>query len=148
MGIRGQETPGLRALMDYDGTIEGMRRLLNALLYNKAKITPQLVELRNAAANRPGAPEARRIFGQGTQRLMQDPNLRMKFEMTHTLPRLTVPAMFIWGENDEFALPEQGRQAEKLLPNIPFKWIPQAGHQAQTDQPELVAKLMFDFFSA
>jgi pimeloyl-ACP methyl ester carboxylesterase len=68
--------------------------------------------------------------------------------MTHTLPRLTIPAMFAWGENDTFAPPGLGRELQKLLPNIPFHFIPQAAHQAQTDQPEALATLMIQHFTA
>jgi pimeloyl-ACP methyl ester carboxylesterase len=56
--------------------------------------------------------------------------------------------MFIWGEDDNFAPPELGRQLEKVLPNIPFTYIAKAGHQVQNDQPEQVSRLMIDFFTA
>jgi len=146
MGIKSPETEGLRALRAYDGSPPSMRRMLEALVWDKSKITDELVELRNNSANRPGAPEAYRSFQAGTQKLMQDPNFRLKFEMNHTLPRLTIPTMFIWGEEDNFAPVNLGRQMEKLLPNIAFQYVPKAGHQVQNDQPEVVSKLMSDFF--
>ena len=148
MGIKGPETEGMRALRAYDGSRESMRRLLEALVWDKSQISDELVELRNKAANRPGAAEARKVFQEGTQRLIRDPNLRLKYEMQHTLPRLTLPSMFVWGEEDRFASVELGRQLEKLLPNIPFKYIPKAGHQVQNDQPEIVSNLMMEFFSS
>ena len=148
MGLKSQETEGMRALRAYDGTQESMRRMLEVLVWNKSIITDELVKLRNDAANRPGAEESRRIFQEGMQRLTRDPNLRLKFDMTHTLPRLTIPAMFIWGEQDNFVPVELGRQLEKLLPNFKFQYVPNAGHQAQNDQPELVSKLMMDFYSS
>jgi len=148
MGIRGPETEGMRALRAYDGSRESMRRLLEALIYNQGQITDELVDLRNASANRAGAPEARRIFQEGTQRLTRDPNLRLKFEMQHTLPRLKIPTLFIWGEEDRFAPVELGRELEKLLSHVPFKYIPNAGHQVQNDQPDLVGQLMIEFFSS
>jgi pimeloyl-ACP methyl ester carboxylesterase len=148
MGMKSPQTEGMRALRAYDGTEASMRRFLETVVYDKSSITDGLVKLRNASANRPGAAEARRIFQEGTQKLNQDPNMKLKFEMQSTLPRLTIPSMFIWGEEDSFAPVELGRQLEKLLPNIPFKYIPRAGHQVQNDQPEAVIKLMMDFFGA
>ena len=68
--------------------------------------------------------------------------------MQHTLPRLDIPTFFIWGENDEFAPASLGRQLEPMLPRVRFKYIAEAGHQVQTDQPKIVADLMVDFFSA
>lgn len=148
VGIQPPETEGMRALRSYDGTRESMRRVLEALIWDKGLITDQLVDLRNAAANRPGAPEARRRFEEGSARLTQDPNLRLKFEMKHTLPRLTIPTTFLWGENDNFAPADLGRQLEKVLPSVPFKYIPRAGHQAQNDQPAVFSQLVIDFLES
>ncbi len=148
MGLKVPPTDGMRALRAYDGSLGSMRRMLEVLVWDKSKITDELVKLRNDAANRPGAPEARQIFQEGMQRLTQDPNLRLKYEMVHTLPRLTLPAMFLWGEQDNFAPVELGRQLEKLLPNFKFQYVSNAGHQVQNDQPELVGRLMMDFFKS
>lgn len=148
MGLKVPPTEGMRVLRAYDGTKESMRRMLEVLVWDKSKVTDELVELRNAAATRPGAPEAFQTFQKGMQRLTQDPNLRMKYEMNHTLPRLTIPSMFIWGEQDNFAPVDLGRQLEKLLPNIKFHYVANAGHQVQNDQPEVVSRLMMDFFSS
>lgn len=41
-----------------------------------------------------------------------------------------------------------GRQLEKMLPNVKFHYVANAGHQVQNDQPQLVAKLMMDFLAA
>ncbi len=148
MGLTSPETEGMRALREYDGTLKAMRRVLEALIWDKELITDELINLRFAAASRPGAEEGRQAFLAGSNRLTRDPNLRLKFELKHTLPRLGLPTKFIWGENDNFAVPELGRQLEKLLPDVPFTYIPRAGHQVQNDQPEVVAKHMQDFFAS
>jgi pimeloyl-ACP methyl ester carboxylesterase len=148
MGIKTPVTEGMRAIRAYDGSADSMRRFLQTIVFNQSLITDDLVSLRTDAANRPGADDARRIFQEGTQRLNSDPNLRLKFEMTQVLPRLTIPMIFIWGEDDRFAPMEIGKQLEKLLPNVPFHYIPKAGHQVQNDQPEVVSKLMLEFFSS
>jgi 2-hydroxy-6-oxonona-2,4-dienedioate hydrolase len=148
MGLQTPQTEGLKALRSYDGSEASMRYVMESLVFDKSVISDALIRIRNAAANRPGALEARRIADQGQQRLTTDPNLRLKYDMRHTLPNLTVPAMFAWGENDTFAPPELGRELQKLLPNIPFQFIANAGHQAQTDQPEALARLMIQHFSS
>jgi 2-hydroxy-6-oxonona-2,4-dienedioate hydrolase len=148
MGLPMQQTAGLKALNSYDGSKESMRRVMEALVYDRSVVTDELIDVRDASANRPGAPEARKAFEQGQRRLTSDPNMRLKYDMQHTLPRLTIPTMFAWGENDTFAPPEVGRQLEKLLPNIPFHFIPRAAHQAQTDQPEALAELMMRHFTS
>src|SRR5712692_3791467 len=146
MGIKAPDSEGMRVLRAYDGSKEAMRRLLESIVWDKSQITDELVNLRNDAANRPGAPQSREAFEEGQKRLTQDPNMRLKFDLTHTLPKLQLPTMFIWGANDNFAPPELGQQLEKVLPNIPFTYIANAGHQVQNDQSEQVSQLMVDFF--
>jgi len=146
MGIKPPDSEGMRVLRAYDGSKEAMRRLLESIVFDKSQITDELVNLRNDAANRPGAPQSREAFEEGQKRLTQDPNLRLKFDLTNTLPKLQLPTMFIWGANDNFAPPELGQQLEKVLPNIPFTYIANAGHQVQNDQSEQVGRLMLDFF--
>ncbi len=148
MGLDHMETEGVRALRAYDGTDRSMRALLETLLWNKSQITGALVDNYQRSATRPGAIEGRRAFLEGMQRFTQEPSLRTQFEMRDTLPRIKIPAMFIWGEDDRFAPVALGRQLEKVLPNIPFTYIPQAGHLVQNDQPELVSRMMMQFFSA
>ncbi len=148
MGLKHEETEGMRALRAYDGSEASMRRVLEVLVYDKSKVTDELVRLRNEAANRPGAEESRRIFQEGMQKLTRDPNMRLKYDMTQTLPKLTIPCMFVWGQQDKFAPVELGHQLEKLLPNFKFKYVDQAGHQVQNDQPEQVSKIMDEFYSS
>jgi len=147
MGLEIPETEGMRALASYDGTREGMRRTLEALIWDHSQITDELIDRRQAAASRPGAAEARRTFAAGTRRVNSDPNLRLTYEMNHTLPRLTIPTIFIWGEEDKFAPVTLGRQLEPLLPNVAFHYVARAGHQAQNDQPDEVARIMLRFLT-
>ena len=37
---------------------------------------------------------------------------------------------------------------KKLLPNVKFHYVANAGHQVQNDHPQLVPKLMMDFLAA
>jgi 2-hydroxy-6-oxonona-2,4-dienedioate hydrolase len=145
MGMEMPMTEGMRAIRAYNGTEESMRAFLKTIVWNKNLITDELVKLRNDCANRPGAEQARKVFQEGQQRLTKDPNLRLKYDMSHSLPKLIIPAIFIWGEDDAFAPVEMGRRLEKMLPNIKFHYVAQAGHQVQNDQPELVSKLIMDF---
>ena len=138
----------MQAIRAYNGSEESMRAFLQTLLWNKSLITDELVKVRNDCANRPGAEAARQVFQQGQQRLTKDANLRLKYDMRDTLPKLTIPAIFIWGEDDGFAPVELGRQLEKMLPKIKFHYVANAGHQVQNDQPAIVSKLITDFLGA
>ncbi len=137
----------MKALQGYDGTPEAMRRLLVALIVDPSKITDGLIERRQASATRPGAMEAMSAFVKATGALRSDPVLSLQMNMRTTLPALTakIPTIFIWGEEDSFALPASGRELEALLPEVTFHWVPGASHQVQTDKPEEVVEIIKAF---
>jgi pimeloyl-ACP methyl ester carboxylesterase len=128
-----------------DGSAEAMRKRLSGIIHNKANITDDMVQRSLEIAARPGMAEAQVAFAEGMKRL-RSPRYALKFEMTDWLPRLATPTTLIWGENDASALPEWGRALEKMLPNIPFAWIPGAGHRIWVDQPDAVVSAILAFF--
>jgi pimeloyl-ACP methyl ester carboxylesterase len=144
LGISSPPSEGLKLLQGYDGTPAAMRRLLEGLIYNKDKITDALLERRQKAATRPGAMETFSASEKSIRAVRTDPILAANYDMRATLPILCkqIPCAFIWGENDVFAVPEIRRQVEKMLPDAAFHWLQGAGHQVQTDQPELVAEIV------
>ena len=147
LGIKQRPTEALKALNDYDGSREGMRRILEALIIDRSRITDKLIDERQAAATRPGALEAFRAFGRTNAALRNNPLFALQNDMNQTLPTLTktIPTIFIWGDSDTFALPETGREIEKRLPDAKFHWVAGAGHQAQTDKPDECAKIIRGF---
>jgi pimeloyl-ACP methyl ester carboxylesterase len=145
--IKQRPTEALKALNDYDGTREGMRRILQALIIDPKRITDKLIDERQAAATRPGALEAFRAFGRNSAILRDNPVYALQNDMNTSLPTLTkaIPTIFIWGDSDTFALPETGREIEKRLPDAKFFWVPGAGHQVQTDKPDEATKIIRAF---
>jgi pimeloyl-ACP methyl ester carboxylesterase len=147
LGIPQRPTEAGKALNDYDGSREAMRRILEALIIDRARITDKLIDERQAAATRPGALEAFRNFGRTIRAMRENPLFALQNDMTKTLPALTkaIPTLFIWGDSDTFALPETGREIEKRLRDCTFHWVAGAGHQAQTDKPDECARIIRDF---
>jgi len=145
--IKQRPTEALKALNDYDGTREGMKRILQALIIDPKRITDKLIDERQAAATRPGALEAFRAFGRNSAILRENPVYALQNDMNTSLPTLTkaIPTIFIWGDSDTFALPETGREIEKRLPDAKFFWVPGAGHQVQTDKPDEATKIIRAF---
>jgi pimeloyl-ACP methyl ester carboxylesterase len=146
MGLPLQQTEGMKLLQSYDGTREAMMRLMKGLCARPDVITDALVDMRQAAATRPGAMEAFSASEKSIAAVRSNPVLFTDFDMRDSLPALAkvIPTVFVWGESDIFAPPELGRKVEGMLPDIKFHWIPNAGHQAQTDQPEKVATIVDD----
>ncbi len=149
MGFPEERTPAMAALQGYDHTREGMRKLLEGLVHNKALITEELIDLRFASASRPGAAEASKAAMRGNRYVQTDPVLRTQFEMKESLPAVTkaIPTIVIWGENDGFAPATLGRKLEPLLPDARFHFIDKAGHQVQNDQPAAVAEIVAAFMA-
>lgn len=150
MGVErpdGGNNAAFQALLHYDYTEESMRKFLIAIINDSSKVTDELVRHRHEAANRPGIRESMQAFQDYQNRMRKIPKLWERFSLRDSLPKLKVPAKFIWGKEDRFALVEMGYALEKLLPNIPFEYIDGAGHQCQTDRPELVNRMVIDFFS-
>ena len=146
--IKQRPTEALKALNDYDGTREGMKRILQALIIDPKRITDKLIDERQAAATRPGALEAFRAFGRNSAILRENPVYALQNDMNTSLPTLTkaIPTIFIWGDSDTFALPETGREIGKFVPDAKFHWVPGAGHQVQTDKPDEAAAIIREFF--
>jgi pimeloyl-ACP methyl ester carboxylesterase len=147
MGLDQKPTQAMKWLMEYDGSREAMRRLLEGLIVDKSRVTDELIDRRQASATRPGAMEAMDRFLKATAGLRKDPVLSQQLDMRKSLPALTkaIPTIFIWGEDDPFALAETGRALEPLIPDVKFHWVAKAGHQVQTDQPRICADIIRAF---
>jgi pimeloyl-ACP methyl ester carboxylesterase len=148
LNIPQRPTEALKALNDYDGTREGMRRILQALIIDPKRITDKLIDDRQAAAMRPGALDAFKAFGRGTAALRQNALFALQNDMTRSLPTMvkTIPTIFIWGDSDTFALPETGKKIGEFVPEAKFHWVPGAGHQVQTDKPDEATAIIREFF--
>ncbi len=146
LGIPLGQTEGMKLLQGYDGTRAGMERLMKGLCARPEVVTDALIDLRQASATRPGAMDAFAASDKSIAAVRNNPLLFASFDMRETLPLLAkaIPTVFIWGHDDIFAPPELGKKLEAILPDVKFHWIPQAGHQAQTDQPEKVAQIVDD----
>ncbi len=146
MGIPLPPSEGQKALAAYDGTAKAMRHFLETIIIDKSTITDDLVNARVKDANRPGVDASRKAFDAGRDRANKNPNLKQRFALKGKIDALTLPTRFIWGRLDTFAPMTMGQQLEKLLPNIPFSYIEGAGHQCQTDQPDVVNRMIIEHF--
>jgi pimeloyl-ACP methyl ester carboxylesterase len=64
------------------------------------------------------------------------------------LRRLKVPALLIFGEHELLLNPEKvAAKTKKLIPHIQTEIVPNAGHGAVFDQPEIVNELVADFIN-
>ena len=146
MGLHHDKTSdAFKSLGAYDGTFEGLKRFLEAIV--ERAVPDALVADRLRLAKLPGAEEARLANRAYMQRLPNDPDLWQRFQLKDRLPRLTIPIRMVWGGRDRFAPADMARQLAPLVPNMPIEVLESAGHQAQNDSPEEVNARVLAFFA-
>lgn len=65
-------------------------------------------------------------------------NTNLTTEITPLLPRLDIPALILWGEDDLFQRIEYGERLARDIPNAQLVRIADARHFVMLDQPEQV----------
>lgn len=65
--------------------------------------------------------------------------------MEHILPTLDIPALLVWGRDDEITPPEVAEMFFELLPDARLKWIDKCGHAPMMEHPDLFYSHLNDF---
>lgn len=145
----GLKPPAKIELTQYDGTREGMRSMMSAIIYRGEAINDDLIEMRYAAAERgkkahaqfwPGLLQYGRIVP------WENPNIEARLSTKGRLDKLTIPGIYLYGTEDVLTPVEWGYEQEKVLPNVQFFYPEETGHQGQTDSPEIFNNVFLDFF--
>jgi len=128
----------------WDGTEESMRQLMEGIIYKAEAVWPELITMRNQAALRQKeSQEARRV---SLEALGKDPNYKQWASIKTRLPQITIPAIYLYGQQDVLSPVENAYKQEDMLPNIQVFYPDQCGHQGQTDQPEMFNQVFLEFF--
>jgi 2-hydroxy-6-oxonona-2,4-dienedioate hydrolase len=135
----------LKAPVGWDGTRETMRRMMNSIIHHHEEITDDLLEMRMRSAD--VHKESWIAWQRATVRGEVPPDIAVAMSTKNRLDRLEIPAVCLYGKND-LILPveELGYRVEDALPNVQFFYPDDCGHQGQTDQPELFARVFIEFF--
>lgn len=124
-----------RALVEYDGTIEGMRRLLRAMLFDpKWADDDAYVRRRHEMSALPGAWEATaapRLRPPGAP-------ARGGFGQPDTIPyeRIRVPVLVIAGANDKLRNANYAAEFAPRIPDARLEVFERCGHCPNIEQPE------------
>jgi pimeloyl-ACP methyl ester carboxylesterase len=70
---------------------------------------------------------------------MHNPKLKIR------LPRIKVPTLFIWGENDGVATTAYGKAYSEQIPGAKFVTVAKAGHYPHIEQPQAVLQHVNSF---
>lgn len=133
----------------YDGTRDGMRKLMEAIIYRDAAISDELLDMRYQCASRqkdahasywPGLVQYSRLAP------WEDQNLAARLSTKGRIDRIDIPGIYLYGNQDVLTPVEWGYEQEKVLPKIQFFYLDECGHQAQSDQPDIVNDVFLEFF--
>jgi 2-hydroxy-6-oxonona-2,4-dienedioate hydrolase len=137
--------PDLKAELGWDGTRETMVRMMNSIIHHPEEITDDLLEMRMRSAD--VHKESWITLQKATIRGEVPPDIAIAMSTKNRLDRLTIPGICLYGRNDRILPVEQlGYKVEDALPNVQFFYPDDCGHQGQTDQPDLFAKVFTEFF--
>jgi pimeloyl-ACP methyl ester carboxylesterase len=132
----------------FDGTDEGMRVLMEGIIYAKSAIWPELVTMRvNAAARQRAGRVAAGltpVAAPGSQNA--DENINANLSTKGRLNRLQIPMIYMYGLADVLIPAENGFNQEDSVPNVQFFYPDECGHQGQTDQPDMFNQVFLEFF--
>jgi pimeloyl-ACP methyl ester carboxylesterase len=142
-----ENNPGLLALKHYDYTREGMQRFMESVVNDPGKIPAEVVTARHEMANRPGIAQSREVFDAFQATMRSDARLLKRFSLTDKVRDAGLDVQLLWGRQDRFAPIAMGDRVAELVPEWKYTVI-DAGHQCQTDEPELVNQMIAEHFSA
>jgi pimeloyl-ACP methyl ester carboxylesterase len=136
--------------MQFDGTPESMRAMMEAIIYRGGAISDDLITMRTKAAN-----HHREAYTKRMQMMMADngrdgaiPNANKAARMSTKgrFDKMTIPGIYLYGRQDVLISHEAGYLQEDKLPNVQFFYPDETGHQGQTDQPDLFNQVFLEFF--
>ncbi|WP_406691878.1 alpha/beta hydrolase [Saccharopolyspora sp. ID03-671] len=134
----------------YDGTREGMRTMMEAIIHRKEAVGDDLVEMRYLSAS-----QRLEAHAQFWPTLLQyrhivpwtDQNRAARLATKGRLDRIDIPGIYLYGRQDILTPVEWGHVQEDHLPNIQFFYPDDCGHQGQTDRPDLFNPVFAEFFA-
>jgi pimeloyl-ACP methyl ester carboxylesterase len=132
------------ALYDYDATLSGMRRIVEALFHGPSyPANDAYVQRRYESSIAPGAWEAlaaARFRRPG----LEPPSLPSS---ARPYERITVPTLVVEGECDKLLPPGWAAEIARQIPSSRSFVVPKAGHCPQIEQPSVVNHVLVDFLA-
>ena len=132
----------------YDGTAESMRKNMAAIIYRPEAISDDLIEMRQRASqvHAEGAPAYHKAMMEYVNQDFTDPNVAARLSTKGRFDKLTIPGVYLYGQNDVLCPVERGYAQETVLPNVQCFFPAECGHQGQTDRPDIFNQLFLEFF--
>lgn len=136
-------------LAEYDGTKEGMERMMKAIIYRPEAISPDLIEMRWRASIVHRENQAKlwpSFMAYMGRQEWPDENIGLRLSTKGRFDKMTIPCLYLFGVNDVLIPVAWGYKQEDCLPNVQFFYPEECGHQGQTDRPDLFNPVFAEFF--
>jgi pimeloyl-ACP methyl ester carboxylesterase len=142
MGVEFEITEGLDAVWGYDGTLEGMRRVMGYFAYDAKLTTDELAEVRYHGATQPGFQESfSSMFPEPRQRWVSA--MASPEEDIRALPHR---ALILHGREDKVIPLSNSYKLEGLLDNADLGVFSHCGHWSMIERTADFNRLVRDFF--
>ncbi len=130
-------TEGIKVLNQVfaNPTADGMRRLIQLMVFDSSFLTDELVQQRLSAALNPDHLEARKKSSSGQRDLSRD------------LDKVKAKTLVIWGRDDRVVPLDTGLRLLWGIPDAQFHVYSKCGHWAQTEHADEFNRLVADFLS-
>lgn len=132
----------MQALLDYDGSLEGMRRIVAALFHGPTWAADDAyVERRRQGSLTPGAWEA-----VAAARFRRPVAVQAAHERADTdYTRVRVPTLIVAGADDKLKPSGWWTALTDAIPDARSVIVPDAGHCPQIEHPGTVNRILIDF---
>jgi pimeloyl-ACP methyl ester carboxylesterase len=142
MGVPFEITEGLDAVWGYDGTLEGMRKVMGYFAYDPALTSDELAQVRYEGATQPGFQESfSSMFPAPRQRWVEA--MTVPEDEIRALPHR---ALIVHGREDKVIPLSNSYQLEQLLDNADLAVFSHCGHWSMIERTADFNRLVRDFF--
>jgi len=131
-----QPQPPLEPASD---SLENMRAIYQLRVSNGDRLSNELLEEGLASARIPGVSLAWATWRE------QDKGQLRTFNLRSELKRLSPATLLAWGDKDYNGSPALGQEMAAMAPHAHCEVVPDAGHWAWIDRPDLCASLTAEF---
>jgi pimeloyl-ACP methyl ester carboxylesterase len=143
MGVHFPITEGLDGVWGYDGTLEGMAKVMGYFAYDKALTGAELAQVRYEGATQPGFQEAfSSMFPAPRQRWVEA--MMVTEESIKALPHRT---LIVHGREDQVIPLANSYKLLELLDNADLAVFSHCGHWSMIERTADFNRLVRDFFT-
>jgi pimeloyl-ACP methyl ester carboxylesterase len=142
MGVPFPITEGLDAVWGYDGTLEGMRKVMGYFAYDKSLTTDELAQVRYEGATQPGFQEAfSSMFPAPRQRWVEA--MTVPEQDIRALPHRT---LILHGREDQVIPLQNSYDLLQLIDNADLGVFSHCGHWSMIERTADFNRMVRDFF--